>query len=155
MSSIVIDPNILLIVLNGLPIRDFPATGTILEIAQGQPTSTYEPSFGRDAYIFGPEWWTISVSVQAGGESDNIFEASHAAFMKFKSLCSLSASLGPKPIVSSVSLGFTALPNIVYAADSFPMRTWVLTGKCSGPPSAGIYTPASTLTQEQVEEFLP
>jgi hypothetical protein len=153
--SIIIDPGTLLINLNGFPIRDFPATGTILEIAQGQPTATYEASFGKDAFIFGPEWYTISTTIKAGGESDNIFEASHRAFRVLKAVCSMSASNGPNPIFSSVSLGFTTLPNITFAADGFPMRTWVLTGKCSGQPSAGIYVAAPTLTQEDVQGFLP
>lgn len=150
--SIIIDPNTLTVNLNGAPIRDFPATGTLIDIAVGQPPATYVPSYGRDAFVFGPEWWNVSITVESAGESDNWFEQSHRAFKTLKALCALSISRGAIPILSSVSMGFTTVPNIAYAADGLPMRTWVLTGKCTGTPTAGTYVAAPTLTLEQVQD---
>lgn len=149
--SIIIDPNTLLLTVNGAPIRDFPATGTILDIARGQPPSTYVASFGRDAFVMGPAWWNISISVESGSESDNWFEASLKVFLSLKKLYSASASRQGIPIFSSVTMGCTAVPNIAYAADGLPMRTWVLTGKCTQEPTAGTYVAAGTLTSEEVE----
>lgn len=149
--SIIIDPNTLNLSVNAFPIRDFPATGTVLDIARGQPPSTYMPSYGRDAFILGPGWWNISITVEAAGESDNWFESSLRAFQTLKKLISASGTREGIPIFSSVTMGITTVPNIVYAADGFPMRTWVLTGKCTAEPTAGTYVAAETLTLDEVQ----
>lgn len=152
--SIIIDPSSLFVNLAGSPIRDFPATGTILDIARGQAPSTYIPSYGRDAFVIGPGWWNVSITIEAGGESDNIFEASLKTFLQLKVVLPLSISRFAIPLMSSASMGITTAPNIVYAADGFPMRTWVLTGKCTQEPTAGTYVAAPQATLEQVQQFL-
>lgn len=149
--SLIIDPNTLLLNVNGAPIRDFPATGTILDIARGQAPTTYIPSFGRDAFVLGAQWWNISITVESASESDNWFEAGLRAFLTLKKVWAASASRSGIPLFSSVALGPTAIPNIVYAADGMPMRTWVLTGKCTAEPTAGTYVTAGTLTVEEVQ----
>lgn len=149
--SIIIDPNTLLLTVNGAPIRDFPATGTILDIARGQPPSTYIASFGRDAFVMGAAWWNVSITVESASESDNWFEASLRAFISLKKVYTASASRQGIPVFSSVAMGCTTVPAITYAADGLPMRTWVLTGKCTQEPTSGTYVAAQTLTSEEVQ----
>jgi hypothetical protein len=149
--SIIINPDSLSLIVGGFPIRDFPASGAILSIARGQAPVTYVPSYGRDAFVVGPGWWNIGITVEAASESDNWFESALRAFLTIKKVISASGTRSGVPLFSSPSTAITTVPDIVYNADGLPMRTWVLTGKCTTEPTAGVYVAAETLTVEEIQ----
>jgi hypothetical protein len=148
---IVINPDNLLVVLAGFQIKDFPSTGEVLNITEGQASATYIPSFGQDALILGPEWYTVMVTVQAGSPSDNYFEAARRAQRTTRKVLEFSASRGGQPLFGSVTMGITTMPPVVKSADGFPTRAWGLSGKAVGPVTAGLFVASTALTQEEIQ----
>ena len=154
-GAIIIAPANFLLLVNSIPIDDWPGSGTACELARVGPISTHTPAFGGDTFVIGVPQYTLTINVQIGSKSDNALENSVRAFVGARRPWSVSATREGQPLFSTIVAGPTTEPPITLSVDSQPVRSWVVGLRLDTLPTGGLFIVKEPLDAATVQSFAP